>query len=143
VPIERARNDWGIILHHEEDRTLELRWLPATDGMTDGGFMATLALYAWEAERVRPSFLLIDALQFNHEFGERRLRTGGSVMRWRDDHIIPRYGAAGTRKLAFLVPDGFPGTIEAGGKAEPEGEAIFPTGWFSVRDNALEWFRKS
>jgi hypothetical protein len=135
VPTERARNLWSLILHHEEDRILELRWLPATAGMTDGGFKATLALFVWEAERVRPSFLLIDALQFDHEFGE-------GMMRWRDDHIIPRYGAAGTRKLAFLVPEGFSGTIEAGGKAEPEGDAIFPTGWFSVRSNALEWFRQ-
>jgi hypothetical protein len=135
MPLERARNPWSIILHHEEDRVLELRWLPATSAMTDGGFKATLALFVWEAERVRPPYLLIDALQFNHEFGE-------GVMRWRDDHIIPRYGAAGTCKLAFLVPDGFPATVEAGGKAEPEGDAIFPTAWFCVRDNALAWFRQ-
>lgn len=135
MPLERAGNAWSVILHHEEDGILELRWLPATSGMTDGGFKATLALFVWEAERVRPSNLLIDALQFNHEFGD-------GVMCWRDDHIIPRYGAAGTRKLAFLVPAEFPGTIEAGGKPEPEGDAVFPTAWFSVRDNALEWFRQ-
>jgi hypothetical protein len=135
MPVSVAGNPWSTILHHEEDRILELRWLPSTAGMTDGGFKATLALFVWEAEKRRPPFLLIDALHFNHEFGE-------GVMRWRDDHIIPRYGAAGTRKFAFVVPDGFPGTVEAGGKPEAEGEAIFPTGWFSVRQNALEWFRK-
>jgi hypothetical protein len=63
---------------------LELRWLPSE--MTDGAFKATLALFAWEAEKVRPSFLLIDATQFRHKFGP-------GVMQWRDDSIIPRYGA--------------------------------------------------
>jgi len=29
--------------------------------MTDGAFKATLALYAWQAENIRPSSLLIDA----------------------------------------------------------------------------------
>jgi len=103
--------------------------------MTDGGFKATLALFALEAEKVRPAFLLIDALQFHHTFGE-------GVMQWRDDHIIPRYGAAGTRKFAFHVPEGFPNTMESGGKVTLEGQAVFPTAWFSAREHALEWFRK-
>jgi hypothetical protein len=84
---------------------------------------------------VRPSFLLIDALQFRHEFGE-------GVMQWRDDHIIPRYGAAGVRKFAFHVPEGFPNAVESGGREAFEGPAIFPTAWFSVRKNALHWFQK-
>jgi hypothetical protein len=136
MPPERARNAWSVIVHHEGEGILELRWLPGAPKMTDGAFKATLALLAWEAERVRPAFLLIDALHFHHEFGE-------GVSRWRDDHIIPRYGAAGTRKFGFLVPAGVPGTVEAGGKPEPEGDAIFPTAWFSVRDHALAWFREA
>jgi hypothetical protein len=63
-------------------------------------------------------------------------------MQWRDDSIIPRYGAAGTKKFAFHVPAGFPNTIEAGGKEVFEGPAIFPTAWFSERQNALAWLRK-
>ena len=62
-----AGNAWGEILHHETDAVLELRWLASK--MTDGAFKATLALFAWEAERLRPSFLLIDATQFRHQFG--------------------------------------------------------------------------
>ena len=100
--------------------------------MTDGAFKATLALYAWQAENIRPSFLLIDATHFRHQFGP-------GVMQWRDDYIIPRYGAAGVKKFAFHVPAGFPNTIEAGGKEAFEGPAIFPTAWFSVRQNALSW----
>jgi hypothetical protein len=128
-----ASNAWGEILHHESDKILELRWLPAK--MTDGAFKATTALFVWEAEKVRPSFLLIDATQFRHQFGP-------GVMQWRDDSIIPRYGAAGVKKFAFHVPAGFPNTIEAGGKEGFEGPAIFPTAWFSERQHALDWFRK-
>jgi hypothetical protein len=126
-------NAWGEILHHEADGILELRWLPSR--MTDGAFKATLALFAWEAERLRPSFLLIDATQFRHDFGP-------GVMQWRDDSIIPRYGAAGVRKFAFHVPAGFPGTMEAGGKEAFEGPAIFPAAWFSERQHALAWLRE-
>lgn len=135
MPTELASNPWSVILHHQDDGILELRWLPSTAGMTDAGFKATLALFAFEAEKVRPLFLLIDALQFRHTFGE-------GVMHWRDDHIIPRYGAAGTRKLAFHVPGDFPNTMESGGREALEGEAIFPTAWFCDRKNILEWFRK-
>jgi len=129
-----AGNAWAEIIHHEPEGILELRWLPGE--MTDGAFKATLALFAWEAERRRPPFLLIDATQFRHQFGP-------GVMQWRDDCIIPRYGAAGVRKFAFHMPAGFPGTIEAGGKEQFEGPAIFPTAWFSERENALAWFQKA
>jgi len=128
-----AVNAWGEIIHHEGDGILELRWLPAK--MTDGAFKATLALLALEAERVRPPFLLIDATHFRHQFGP-------GVMEWRDNCIIPRYGSAGTKKFAFHVPEGFPGTIEAGGKESFEDPAVFPTAWFSQRRNALDWFKR-
>ena len=128
-----SSNAWGEIVQHTPDDILELRWLPTP--MTDGAFKATLALLALEAERLRPLFLLIDATRFRHQFGP-------GVMQWRDDCIIPRYGAAGTRKFAFHVPAGFPGTMESGGREVIEGPAIFPTAWFSERQNALDWFRK-
>jgi hypothetical protein len=128
-----ASNAWAEIIHHETDGILELRWLPSK--MTDGAFKATLALFVWEAEKARLLFLLIDGTQFRHQFGP-------NVMQWRDDCIIPRYGAAGTRKFAFLMPAGFPNTMEAGGKEAFEGPAIFPTAWFSERQHALDWFRK-
>ncbi len=129
-----AGNVWGEILHHKPDGILELRWLPSK--MTDGAFKATLALFALEAEKVRPSFLLIDATEFRHQFGP-------NVMQWRDDCIIPRYGAAGAKKFAFHMPAGFPNTMEAGGKEAFEGPAIFPTAWFSERQHALDWFKKA
>jgi len=134
-PVEVARNDWGVVVQHEQWQTVELRWLSSTRAMTDEGFKATLELLAAAGERVRPQFMLIDATEFHHQFGE-------GVMAWRDEHIIPRYGAAGVKKFAFHVPAGFPNTIEVGGKEAFEGPAIFPTAWFSQRQHALDWFRK-
>ena len=125
---ELAQNEWGVIVSHGD--LLELRWLPTTASMTDGGFMATLCLFASEAERVRPKGLFIDARQFSHRFGP-------GVMEWRDAHIIPRYGAAGARRFAFLMPDGFP----QAGSEKVEGPAVFPTKWFVAREDALTWLR--
>jgi hypothetical protein len=129
-----AGNAWGEIVHHETDGILELRWLPAK--MTDGAFKATLALFVWAAETVRPSFLLIDAKEFRHQFGL-------GAMQWRDDHIIPRYGAAGVTRFAFLMPASFPNTMESGGREMVDGPAIFPTAWFSQRGDALAWFQRN
>ena len=123
-----VNNEWGVIVDHGD--VLELRWLHTTSTMTDGGFMATLCLFASEAEKARPKGLFIDAIEFDHTFGP-------GVMEWRDAHIIPRYGAAGVRKFAFLMPAGFP---TAGAEAI-EGPAIFPTRWFVDRQDALTWLR--
>ena len=124
-------NDWSAILHHEDKSLLELKWLPSTASMGDGGFKATLMQLAWQAETLRPATLMIDATDFAHEFGE-------GVMEWRDDHVIPRYSAAGIRKFAFLAP-GFPDTAENGAAEAYEGPATFPTAWFAERANALDW----
>ena len=97
-----GNNAWAELIHHTHDGVLELRWLPVK--MTDGGFKATLALLALEAERLRPPFLLIDATEFRHEFGP-------GVMEWRGNRIIPRCGAAGTKKFAIQVPEGFSRTL--------------------------------
>ena len=132
-----SNNDWSEIIHHEKDSILELRWLPIE--MTDGAFKATLALFAWEAERLRPRYLLVDASQFRHQFGEDMTL----MTKWRHDCVIPRYGAAGIKKFAFHMPKGFPNTMEAGGKEVIDGPAIYPTAWFSERQHALDWFKSA
>ena len=126
-----ASNDWSSILYHEDRDLVELKWLPSTESMGDGGFKAALMQLAWQAETLRPSSLMIDATDFAHKFGE-------GVMEWRDDHVIPRYSAAGVKKFAFLAP-GFPDTVETGAVEAYEGSATFPTAWFAERDNALDW----
>ena len=127
---ELVRNEWGAVIRHPDLDLLELKWFSSTSSMTDGGFMATLCLFVWEAEKNRPSRLLIDATEFMHRFGE-------GVMAWRDAHIIPRYGAAGVRRFAFHMPAGFP----RAGVEEIEGPAVFPTKWFVSRQEALDWLR--
>src|SRR5712691_9271304 len=129
---ELVRNEWGAILQHKDLDLLELKWFPSTATMTDGGFMATLCLFVWEAEKARPARLLIDATEFKHRFGD-------GVMAWRDAHIIPRYGAAGVRRFAFHMPAGF----QNAGEEKVEGPAVFPTGWFVDRKKALDWLRSS
>jgi len=132
MPAEVARNAWGILRHHQQQGILELQWLPSTAEMTDDDFKATLELFAEQAERTGTPLLLIDATDFGHQFGE-------GVMAWRDQHIIPRYNASGTRRFAFHVPEGFPDTMEAGGQPVIDGSATFPTAWFTHRQHALDW----
>jgi hypothetical protein len=63
---ELVHNESSVIVDH--GNLLELRWLRSTSTMTDGGFMATLCLFAWEAEKARSKGLLIDATEFRHTF---------------------------------------------------------------------------
>jgi hypothetical protein len=123
---ELIRNEWGVIVALEG--VLELRWLPSTATMTDGGFMVTLCLLALEAERTRPRGLLIDAVEFRHSFSP-------EVMAWRDAHVVPRYGAAGVRRFGFVMPIAFPNA----GMESVDGPAVFATRWFVDRDEAIRW----
>ncbi|MFJ9369684.1 hypothetical protein ACIRRA_35445 [Nocardia sp. NPDC101769] len=133
-PVEVARNPWGVILHHEDWRTLELRWLPGE--LSDDDFKETLTLFAQMGDQHKPRYMIVDAADFHHEFGP-------GVMGWRDRNIIPRYGAAGVTKFAFLVAPGVPGTVEAGAQPGVEDSASFPTGWFSTRERAYRWLAEA
>jgi hypothetical protein len=123
---EVSSNEWGRVLHHADRGVLELAWRDAP--ISDNGFMATLALLALEAERVRPTAIVVDARTFRHTFGP-------GVMDWRNAAILPRYGAAGVRHFAFVVPAGSP----AIGRETVEGQAVFPTAWFDSHASALDW----
>jgi hypothetical protein len=126
VSNEVSRNEWGVI--RDGGGVLELCWLPSTASMTDGAFMATLCLLALEAERTRPRGILVDATDFRHQF------TPG-LMAWRDAHVVPRYGAAGVRRFAFVMPPSF----AQSGMERMEEPAIFPTRWFIDRGEAIRW----
>src|SRR5215813_1821021 len=107
-----AGNEWAEFVCHEGNRVLEMRWLPSP--MNDAAFKASIALFVWHAETVRPHGLLVDATNFHH-------RPGPEMMQWRNDAILPRYGAAGVRRFAFQMPTGTPGTMESGGKEVIDG----------------------
>jgi hypothetical protein len=133
---EVARNPWAVIVHHPRWRSLELRWLPATRDMSDDGFKEALLLLASEGERLRPAYMFIDSTEFFH-------RPGTGVLDWREEHVIPRYNAAGVKRFAFLVPEGTPNTVESGAEPAVEGHATFPTGWFATRERAYAWLTSS
>jgi len=134
VTEELYRDGCGIITHHPEDATLELEWLEGSANMTDDDFMRSMERYAAFAQERRTPNMLVDVTRFGHAPGEH-------VGSWRDEHIIPRYNAAGVKRFAFLVPAGAPGTVEAGSQPEKEPPGDFPTGYFEDRQHIMEWFR--
>jgi len=134
VTEELYRDASGIITHHPEDATLELEWLEGSANMTDDDFMRSMERYAAFAQERRTPNMLVDVTRFGHSPGEH-------VGPWRDEHIIPRYNAAGVKRFAFLVPAGAPGTVEAGSQPEKEPPGDFPTGYFEDRQHIMEWFR--
>lgn len=125
--MELERNDYGVIRYERSRRLLELEWLPGS--MTDDDFKHQLERFAAQALSQRSSLLLVDMSHFNH-------RPGPDVMPWRDSTIIPRYNAAGTRRLAFILPARAP--VPSAPPA-PEGPAHFPTGYFANRRDAESW----
>jgi len=130
---ELYRDRFGAIIHSTEQGILELEWLEESADMTDDDFMGSMTRYAALTEEHRAPNMLVDVTRFRHSPGER-------VPRWRDEHIIPRYNAAGVRKFAFLVPRGASGTVERGHQPEKEPPGTFPTGYFEDRQDILEWF---
>lgn len=126
---ELYRDEFGTIAHDKERSVLELDWSERTSSMTDDDFRGWLERYTAFGEVHRPAYLLIDGRRFRHRFGN-------ELASWRTEHIIPRYNAAGVRKLAFLLPKEFlPDT-----KPAPEAGAVFPTGYFDTREQVNEWF---
>ena len=65
---------------------------------------------------------------------------GPRVGPWRDERVIPMYDRAGVPRLAFLVPEGSPGTVESGAEPAPEPPGVFPTGYFDARGDIDAWF---
>jgi hypothetical protein len=125
MPTDVASTDYGVIIHHDEWNTLELKWLPATKDATEAQARDTMALFAAESEKRKPRFLIVDTTQFFHRWAE-------DMMAWRNTEIIPQYNAGGVTKFAFI-------TVETGADPAPEGPATFPTGWFTSRDRAYQW----
>jgi hypothetical protein len=50
-------------------------------------------------------------------------------------HVVPRYGAAGVRRFAFLMPPAFPHA----GTESIDGPAVFLSRWFVHREEAILW----
>jgi hypothetical protein len=126
---ELYRDRFGVIIHEPDKRILELEWLSGTAEITDDEAKGWLERYAAFGEQHKPAFMVIDAREFKYQWGE-----GMDV--WRNEHIIPRYNAAGVKKFAFLLPAG---AVPAG-EPSVEDPATFPTGYFDSRAKIIEWF---
>jgi len=129
---ELYRDEYGALLHDPDRGVLELSWYEQTESMRDEEFMAWLDRYAGAAEDHKVRGLLVDLTSFKGQPGE---QTGP----WRDEHIIPRYNGAGVQRMAYLLAEGSPGTVESGGEPSPEPGARFPTGYFGTRERAESW----
>jgi len=131
-PQELAANEWGTISYHPQWNTIELKWSPKTESMTDDGFNKTLQVLANQGIKVRPRFMIIDATEFFY-------RPGPEAMAWRDEHIIPLYNESGLEKFALLAATGTPGTVEQGAEPAAEPGAAFATAWFESKDRMYAW----
>ena len=132
-----ASTEYAVIVRHDEWNTLELKWLPTSKDATEAQAREVMALFAAQAEQLKPQFLLVDTTEFFHRWAD-------DMMAWRDQEIIPHYNAGGVSKFAFITGEGVPfPTVESGADPAPEGPASFPTGWFAGRDRAYEWLAET
>lgn len=118
---------WGEIITREG--YVEIRWFDTTAAMEGADFNEFLSTFATAIERAGQPGCLVDATAF--AMNPDHMHTG-----WRDEHIIPRYNAAGVEKFAFHMPAGMPAI---GKPPAPEGPAKFPTAYFASRREALAW----
>jgi len=133
MPTEIASTKFGVLIHHDDWNTLELKWLPTTKDATEAEARDMMALFAAETEKRKPRFLIVDTTEFFHQWAD-------DMMAWRDKEIIPHYNAGGPTKFAFITGEDVPfPTVESGAEPAPEGAATFPTGWFASRDRAYQW----
>jgi hypothetical protein len=97
--------------------------------MNDDEVKDWLEKYATFGEKNQTRSMLINPQKF-------RYRWGPDIDAWRNENIIPRYNAAGVKKLAFLFP------AEEAPPQEPavDSPAIYPTGYFDSREKLTQWF---
>jgi hypothetical protein len=127
---EQVHEDrFGEVFDRPAADLIELRWFDTTAEMSAHEFQSWLAKFAECVERCGRSRVLVDSTTF-------RMSPDKMDGPWRDAKIIPRYNAAGVGRFAFHMPEGMPmiGTPPA-----IEAPGLFPTGYFSRRQHALEW----
>ena len=122
---------WGQIIDRPSAGYLEIRWYDATEGMTSEQLNEWLGVFAGHVEARRRAGVLVDSVQF-------RMPTDRLQRGWRDEHIVPRYNAAGVRRFAFVLPEGAP---RAGSEPAREGPAQFLTAYFTRRELATGWLK--
>ena len=101
---------WGEVFDRPSRDLIELRWFDTTAEMSAQEFQAWLTKFADCVERCRRTGVLVDSTAF---------RMSPTMMDgpWRDANIIPRYNAAGVRRLAPAGPR--PTTTTVPGRTRP------------------------
>ncbi|MEN0061640.1 MAG: zinc-binding dehydrogenase [Myxococcota bacterium] len=109
-------------------KVLAFRWTSDTEDLTTQGFCEALTHYAAVTERYRPQGLLVDvqALRFPGPPPEEG---------WRDRVILPRYLAAGSRRMAY-IGFGEPGDM-------PAVHDHFAERRFADEASAMAWLQSS
>ena len=92
-------DQWGECVDRPIDDCVEIRWFDTTSSMDGDQFNQFLSNYATVVETCRRRGGLVDAIQF-------KMDPSRMSMDWRDQHITPRYNAAGVKKFAFIMPAG-------------------------------------
>lgn len=126
-------DEFSRYFRNDDHSAIELHWSAATRSMTEEQFRDRITRLAEMLERTPAPNALVDIV--NIQFAP-----SAEFEPWRQANIIPRYNAAGLRKLAFVVPANATSTVENGNAPALEGAAKFLTGYFSSRERALSWF---
>lgn len=90
-------NRFYNFIHDPERNILIFEWTEETSSMTDDDFKEALSNYAGFSFELNGPGLLVDVRKFRHQMGE-------EVMNWRNEVCLPRYMAAGSFKMAYLMP---------------------------------------
>lgn len=122
-------DQWGGIIDRPDAGYIEIRWYDTTRDMTRDQFQSWLTTFVEQVEATSRTRVLVDAVQF-------RMAMENMDGSWRDEHIIPRYNAAGMSRFAFHMPAGMPAI---GKPPAHEGPGQFPTAYFGTRADALAW----
>lgn len=133
-PVELCHNDNATYYRDEDHHAIELRWAPRA--INEVEFRASITRLAELLERERVPNVLVDVSHFSHD-------SAADFEEWRQAKIIPRYNAAGVKKIAFLLPSGAGQIVENGTLPAPEGAANFLTGYFGSRERVFSWFDES
>jgi hypothetical protein len=120
-------DDFGHIAHNPTSNLLTLTWSAKTASMEDEDFQTSNMALAVLADEHKATGALVDVRLFGHAFGD-------DLGRWRNRNILPIYGRAGLRKMAFLHGPVFGGPSEGGMPGE-----TFATRHFTALENALDW----
>lgn len=114
--------------HDEENNVLIFDWTEATADMNDQDFMDALSNYAGFAFELNGPGLLVDVVNFKHSIGD-------EAMKWRNESALPRYMAAGSYKMGYVLPP--PAMSQV-----PQGDVVhgeFMDHYFDNRVAATEW----